>query len=142
VPDPAPANNSATLSTVLGDAEFHTAAPCRVADTRNAAGDSGGPALEANTVRTFPVAGLCQVPADARAVALNITVVGPTNVGDLRLFPAGTVAPPTSTINFGTGAVRANNAIVGLGAGGRLAVQCDMPFGTTHVLIDVAAYFR
>ena len=46
------------------------------------------------------------------------------------------------TINFGAGAVRANNAIISLGAGGRLAVQCDMPTGSTHVLIDVAAYFR
>jgi hypothetical protein len=88
------------------------------------------------------VAGLCQVPADARAVVLNITVVQPTDVGDLRLFPAGTVPPLASTINFGAGAVRANNAIISLGAGGRLAVQCDMPTGTTHVLIDVAAYFR
>jgi uncharacterized repeat protein (TIGR01451 family) len=142
VPDPTPANNSSTVSTVLGNAAFNTGTPCRVADTRNAVGDSGGPALAANTVRAFPVTGLCGVPADARAVVLNITVVQPTDVGDLRLFPAGTAAPLASTINFGAGAVRANNAIISLGAGGRLAVQCDMPTGSTHVLIDVAAYFR
>jgi uncharacterized repeat protein (TIGR01451 family) len=145
VTDLDPSDNTATTSTVVAEVEFYTATPCRVADTRDPAGDSGGPALAANAVRTFPVRGLCSVPADARAVILNVAVVGPTDAGDLRLFPSGMAAPLASTINFQPGAVRANNAIIGLGTDGRLAVQCDMPAGSTgtaHFLIDISGYFR
>jgi len=41
---------------------FLYGAPCRVADTREAPGPSGGPELEAGTVRTFPVANTCGIP--------------------------------------------------------------------------------
>ncbi|HEX6737436.1 MAG TPA: hypothetical protein VF310_04085 [Vicinamibacteria bacterium] len=120
-------------------------APCRLADTRGPAGPSGGPALAANTVRVFPASGACGVPASARAVALNVTAVGPTRAGNLRLFPAGAVAPNASTLNFAVGRTRANNALVRLGAGGSVAVSCDMPGGAggqTHLVLDVAGYFQ
>ena len=67
VTDPSPGNNSATESTVLGAIAFHTVDPCRLVDTRDPAGPVSGPALGANTSRTFPVAGRCGIPADARA---------------------------------------------------------------------------
>jgi hypothetical protein len=65
-------------------ASFFTMSPCRVADTRNAPGPSGGPALAANSTRTFPVTGLCGVPGSATAVAVNMAVILPTDVGDLH----------------------------------------------------------
>ena len=116
--------------------------PCRLADTRDPAGASGGPALAANTTRAFPVAGLCGVPEGVSAVAVNVTVVAPTAAGNLRLFPAGAPAPNASTINFPEGRTRANNAVLPLGADGKIAVQCDMAVGTTHFLLDVTGYFR
>ena len=122
---------------------FYTVPPCRVADTRNLA--TGGPALGSNTTRTFPVTGRCGIPAGAKAVALNATVVGPTGVGDLRLYPAGTFAPTASTINFSAGKTRANTAVISVGAGGQISVRCDMapsPPGQTHFLFDVAGYFQ
>lgn len=125
--------------------DFYTLDPCRVADTRDAAGNSGGPALQANTTRTFPAAGLCGIPADAVAIAINVTVVGETDTGDLRLYPAGGSTPTASTINFAANHVRANNAIVPLGTGGQIDVRCDMPagsVGTTHFLFDVSGYFK
>jgi hypothetical protein len=124
---------------------FFTLTPCRVADTRNPVGPSGGPALGANTTRTFPVTGVCGIPSTARAVALNVTVVGETDSGDLRLYPAGSPVPSSSTINFAVQKVRANNAIIPLGSGGQIAVQCDMPPGSTgqtHFLFDVTGYFQ
>jgi hypothetical protein len=121
---------------------FFTVAACRVADTRNAPGPSGGPALAANSVRDFPVSGVCQIPASATAVAVNLAVVLPTNFGDLRVYPAGKAAPPTSSINFRPGIIRANNAIVTLGTGGQISVGCDMPSGETHFLFDVVGYFQ
>jgi len=123
-------------------ARLYTVSPCRVADTRNPDGPSGGPALSANTLRTFPVANICQIPSSATAVAINVGIVLPTDIGDLRVYPAGEAPPPTSTINFCAGSIRANNAIVALGPGGRIAVVCDMPSGSTNMFFDVSGYFQ
>jgi hypothetical protein len=120
---------------------FYTVEPCRLADTRDPEGVSGGPALAANTVRSFPVANLCSIPASAKAVAMNITVVSPTGNGDLRAFASGQPVPYASAINYRGGIVRANNAIVSISSGG-LSLQCDMVTGSTDVVIDVFGYFQ
>jgi hypothetical protein len=137
---------SITLFVVHGTspaAQFYTVTPCRVADTRNAPGPSGGPALGAGASRTFPVAGLCGIPPGAKAIAINVTVVNETQLGDLRLYPAGGSLPATSSINFAMGKVRANNQIIALGAGGQISVQCDLASaGTTDFLFDVTGYFQ
>src|SRR6185295_14570838 len=126
--------------------KFYALPPCRVVDTRGTPGPTGGPALGANTLRTFPAAGQCLIPADATAVALVATVVGETDFGDLRICPAGTTPIPlASTLNFAVNHVKANNAIVPLGTAGEISVQCDMPAGstgTTHFLYDVFGYFK
>jgi uncharacterized repeat protein (TIGR01451 family) len=145
--DPSPANNSATDTDAImyPATSFFTLAPCRLADTRWPAGPSGGPALAANTVRSFPVIGICGIPSTATAIAINVTAVGETDPGNLRLYPAGGPAPGTSTINFTAGTTRANNAIVTLGVGGQIAVQCSMPLGSTghtNVVIDATGYFQ
>jgi hypothetical protein len=119
---------------------FYTVAPCRVVDTRQ----PPGLPLGASSSRSFDVAGACGIPAGARAVALNVTAVNPTDLGNLRLYPAGQPVPTSSTINFAAGTTRANNAILPLGTGGQVTVQCDMPpgsTGTTHLLLDVSGYF-
>jgi uncharacterized repeat protein (TIGR03803 family) len=121
---------------------FFTVTPCRVADTREGNGSSGGPALEAGAVRSFPVAGACGIPPSARAVAVNLAVFQPSNGGDLRVYPDGEPAPLASSINFRPGTVRANNAIIPLGASGQISVQCDMPSGSTHFFFDVFGYFQ
>jgi hypothetical protein len=124
---------------------FHALPPCRLADTRGPAGPSGGPALAANTPRIFPVSGRCAVPSTAVAVAVNITVVAPTELGNLRLYPDGDAAPGASTLNFARGRTRANSALLRLGPAGGLAVRCDMPAtpgGSTHFVLDVSGYFQ
>ena len=121
---------------------FYAIPSCRVVDTRN---PSEGPALGANTERAFPVRGVCGVPADALAVAANVTAVNPTDLGNLRVFPSGTATPLASTINFAAGQTRANNGIVRLGTDGQLGVRCDMAPGSTgqvHLIVDVSGYFR
>jgi CSLREA domain-containing protein len=138
-----PSNNTSEFSTCVGvQTAFYAVTPCRVADTRDAPGPSGGPALTANTVRTFPVAGLCQIPSSARAVAIDLAVFLPSDGGDLRLYPAGGAAPLASSINFRSGVTRANNAVVPLSAGGQISIQCDMPAGSTHFFFDVYGYFQ
>jgi hypothetical protein len=126
-------------------AGFYPLTPCRLADTRSANGPSGGPALAGGTIRTFPVAGLCGVPADALAVAVNVTVVGPTSLGNLILFPSGITPPLISTINFSAGQVRANNAILGVNGStpGSVDVQTLLAgAGSSHFVLDVTGYFK
>jgi hypothetical protein len=145
------ANNTATSSPVtvtVSNAttplvQFYTVTPCRLADTRNAPAPSGGPSLVAGASRTFPVTGLCGIPTGAQAIAINVTVVNETQLGDLRLYPAGGAVPLASSINFAANKVRANNQIIALGAGGQISVQCDLAStGSTHFLFDVSGYFK
>jgi hypothetical protein len=135
-------------ATILDDdgglvTRFYPLTPCRLADTRLALGPAGGPALAAGRARLFPTAGLCGVPPDAKALALNLTVVGATAPGNLRAFAAEAQAPPTSVINFTAARARANNAIVPLGPTGFVAVRPDMAVaGTVHLVLDVYGAFR
>jgi hypothetical protein len=129
-------------TTACTPASFYTVTPCRIADTRNPDGPSGGPALAAGDSRSFPATGLCGIPATARAIAVNLAVFLPTDVGDLRAHACGGTAPMASALNFRSGVVRSNSAIIPLGAGGQVAIQCDMPSGGTNVFIDVFGYFQ
>jgi len=125
-------------------ASYFTLAPCRIADTRGPTGPFGGPALPGSGARRrFAIAGQCGVPSGAAAVAVNVTVVSPSGPGNLHLGPSG-FAAPTSTINFGAGQTRANNAVVGLTGYplGSLWVETDIFPGTTHFVLDVAGYFQ
>jgi len=121
---------------------FYTLAPCRLVDTRNATGPFGGPAFAAGETRSYTVAsGACGVPADARAVAVNVTVTSPTSAGALTLFPGSGVAPVATTISFAAGRTRANNALIGLTAG-VLSVTNRQESGSVHVIVDVSGAFR
>jgi len=118
--------------------DFFTLTPCRVADTRATSPLSSG------AVRTVPATNLCGVPADAAAVALNVTVVGATGDGYLRLYTDGTLRPDAVVSTFSAGAIRANNAILPLPGGGAGALAAE-PFvaggGTVHMVVDVFGYF-
>jgi len=132
----------AAESVAPSPSSFHTLTPCRLVDTRNASGPFGGPALAFGETRSFTVAsGACGVPADAKAVALNVTVTGSSSAGALTLFPGTGVAPITTTIAYGAGRTRANNAVIGL-SGGVLSVLGRQDSGPVHVIVDVSGYFR
>jgi hypothetical protein len=120
-----------------------TLSPCRLIDTRGTAGvPIGGPALANGSTRTFVLTGKCGIPAGTRAVAANLTVVVPTQAGDLRLFPTGGTAT-SSNLNFRSGQTRANNAVISLDASGQLSVTCAMAAaGAANILLDVVGYFQ
>jgi hypothetical protein len=131
-----------------GPFQYHTLTPCRLADTRNAPGPSGGPILTDQSTRNFPVQGLCGVPVGAKAVTVNVTAVGPTGGGFLTLFPAGITAPVVSSLNYAAGEpALGNGAIVPLAD---QAVQAnDLAIfarvaggGTVHMVLDVTGYFQ
>ena len=88
------------------------------------------------------MAGICGIPAEADAVAVNVTVTQPTAAGHLTIYQAGVPLPLASTINYRALQTRANNAIVPLGANDSIAVSSGQPSGTTHFILDVVGYFR
>jgi acetyl esterase/lipase len=133
-----------TLTNPLPVAGFYTLPPCRLADTRQAAGPQGGPPLAAGATRVFTVGGVCGVPAEATAISVNLTVANPGAAGFLTLYPPGVPRPQTSVINFRAGQVRGNNAIVPVaGMPPGLAVfYSGAAASTVDVILDVNGYFR
>jgi Tol biopolymer transport system component len=122
--------------------DYYTVTPCRALDTRSASPLSSG-------VKSFAALhGVCGVPDTAVAVAVNITVLGATGSGNLKVYPADVDPPASSSINFQAGVTRANNAMLPLaydGAGtlGLLATIAGMSGGgTVHVILDVVGYFQ
>jgi hypothetical protein len=132
------------VGTIVDDdaSDFYTIAPCRVFDTRETSGPTGGAPLACGAGRSFTiVGGTCGVPANAKAVSLNLTVTGSTAQGNVRIYPSGAPIPLVSALNYVAGQSRANNAVAVLGVGGQIAVLCS-PSGATHVIMDVNGYFQ
>jgi hypothetical protein len=78
------------------DSGFVPLVPARALDTR--------PGLSSTTTDlVVPVTSAPGVPADTQAVVLNLTTIGASQVGELRLFTCGTdpSAIPTRTLNVG-----------------------------------------
>ena len=148
---------SATFSNVVGNQvanfagvsvtglAFYPVTPCRVADTRVAAGFTGAfgpPSMAGGSTRTFAVpASGCGIPANAVAYSLNFTVVPPAGgpQANLTTWPTGLASgmPNVSTLNY-SGRVVANAAIVPAGVGGAIDVFVNYP---AEVLFDVNGYF-
>jgi hypothetical protein len=122
---------------------FFTLAPCRVIDTRLAAGPLGGPALAPGIPRSFPVAGTCGIPAGAKSIAVNVAVTQAQSAGFLTVYPGNGAAPVTSAINFAAGQTRSNNAVALLATdgSGTITVQ-NFGAGTVHLILDVSGYFQ
>jgi hypothetical protein len=115
---------------------FFSVAPCRLYDSRNQPSP-----LSAGQTRTVPVALACGIPSGVKGVALNVTVTQATEAGHLTL--AGESTPsPTSTLNFGAGQTRGNNALVPLGSSQSLYVSSGQATGSVHFILDVAGYFQ
>jgi len=122
---------------------LHPIVPARVYDSRIA----GGP-LAVSGMRTISIAtatsGGTVVPADATAVAYNLTVAATVGAGWLGVVPAGATFGGTSSINwFGPGQTLANGGVVKLG-GDR---QCDIWIGgraasSTQFIVDITGYYR
>ncbi len=122
---------------------FYTVTPCRIVDTRNPDGPFGGPAFQPLNIRVFAIPGSCGIPAEATAIAANLTATNTTGRGHFLGYATGVSQPTASTLNFGPGQTRANNATIALGVAGQITVFCALPFGSTaDFILDVAGYFQ
>ena len=122
----------------LNGSGFAGVVPDRLMDSRNGI---GGPAAKfaAGEIRSLKVAGVAGVPADAQSVVVNITLTGADRIGYVTAFPDGQPVPDASNVNIVPGGVRANTAVVKVGAGGRINLL--MAEASADVLVDVLGSF-
>ncbi len=126
----------------IGALDFYTLTsvpPCRILDTR-----LSPPSLQAGTPRTISiVGGACGVPANAAAVALNVTALTPTTNGDVSLYPSGTSVPAGSPsiagLPYRTGLNRAKQLLIELGPAGDVVASASA--GQLDLVIDISGYF-
>ena len=119
---------------------FYSVAPQRLVDTR-----PGESALH-GTIKTrvqpgaplvVPVGPSSGIPSASNAVALNVTVVGPSAAGFLAAHPCD--APvPTSNVNYVAGDIRPNLVLVRSDANDRVCLSTLQP---TDVVVDLLGYF-
>jgi hypothetical protein len=125
---------------------FVGAVPLRLVDTRNAIGGPAG-RLAASSQRSVPVRGVTvnvgglsrTVPADATAVALNVTMVEAGAAGFATVWPCGTPQPDASNVNFAAGATVANGVVAPIGPDGSVCVATS---ADAHLLVDIAGWFN
>ena len=129
-----------------GDEFEPAAAPIRLVDTRPATppvNPYSNMTIAAGSPLTVSGTGVDGIPADASALAANVTVTNPTATSWLTVWPGG-LNPGTSDLNYVAGESVPNFDLVTLSAGGVLAAgDFDAgPFaGGTDAIVDVAGWF-
>lgn len=128
---------------VTAGSAYHPVTPQRLLDTRTS---TTIPALTAGKVAPLDVRMAAKLPAGATGVVLNVTAVGPTTVGNLRVYPDadgnGRTPPPwVSAISYVVGRDIAGLVTVALPADGKIDLYSDqLTGGRTNVLVDIVGY--
>jgi lysophospholipase L1-like esterase len=115
---------------------YNPISPFRAADSRTAVG--GVVRLAARQTVPVMVTNRNGVASNASAVAVNVTVVNPATSGFVSLFACDASPPPTSSLNFSAGEIRANNALVRVDIHGAVCVSST---SATDVVLDVSGWF-
>ena len=129
-------------------------APCRVVDTRPAAGPIGpkGTPIAAGAANAYEIqitgangqcTGPLAIPGDAVAVAANVTAIAPqspTGRSFFTVYPGDAALSNTSNVNFLSGQAPVPNKVdVALSASGTIKIANDA--GTAHVAVDIFGYY-
>ena len=116
---------------VPATSDFVSLTPVRLADTRPTP-------VGAGAVLEVPISGRAGVPADAKAVVANVTLVNAAAPGFATVFPCGTV-PDASTANYrgATNEAVANEVIAKLSPTGSI---CVYTYAAANVLVDVVGH--
>ncbi|EQD60002.1 peptidase S8 and S53, partial [mine drainage metagenome] len=124
-----------------GQGLYDGLAPARICDTRSSSlpvNQCTGKTMKPNSTMTVQVAGLGGVPANAEAVAVNVTVTDTTAAGYLTVFPGG-ARPTASNLNWASGRTVPNLVVVELNSSGGLTLYNYA--GSTDVVLDVLGYY-
>ncbi|HUP71405.1 MAG TPA: hypothetical protein VM282_00005 [Acidimicrobiales bacterium] len=118
------------------DTYFSLNNPARVYDSRQST------PLEHLETRPIQIAGVGGVPANAKTVIANVTVVDPHSSGYFTVFPTDAARPDTSTHNFAAGENFANMITMRLSNLGQISVfdYLDSGGGNVDVLVDIVGY--
>ena len=96
--------------------------------------------LASGEPRTVKIAGREGVPADARAVVVNIGLVEPTENASVSTAPKGTPVSLGAVVRAPAGSWRTGTTVVRLDADGRLPLRLTK--GKAHIEVDVLGWFR
>lgn len=132
-----PAQNPATVAQVplASDLTFVPITPTRVLDTR----PSGVPIRAASRI-DLALAGHFGVPANAAAVAVNVTATEATAITHVRIWPSGRAMPGSSVLNADpTRSAAAAGVVVGVGGEGKVSLYNNA--GRTHLVVDITGYY-
>jgi peptidoglycan hydrolase-like protein with peptidoglycan-binding domain len=129
---------TAGVAVATAGPSFHPIVPARIMDTRSGIGTDASP-LGGGETRALQVTGQADIPADAVAVALNVTVTEPTVATYLTVWPAGAAQPTASNVNVVAGQTVANMVTVGLGSGGQIDLFNFA--GAAQVVVDVTGWY-
>jgi hypothetical protein len=121
--------------------DFYTLSPCRLLDTRQPYGATGGPALPITIPRVFVATGRCGIPAGAKAIAVNVTVVSPPGAGYVSVYAGNGNPTALGTVTFSTGQIRSNHGVLPLATSGSGALSLQSSLAGVHVTLDVMGYF-
>jgi hypothetical protein len=83
------------------------------------------------------IAAPCGIPATAQAFVFNATVVPPSFLGFITMWPQGQSQPLAATLNAYDGAITNNMAIVPTTTGSISVFPSDL----THLVLDIFGYF-
>jgi hypothetical protein len=135
------ATGVASVAVTVASSAFHTLAPCRVIDTRSFGGTPAP--IHAGFVMVNNVIGSCGIPADAKALSANITMVAATAPGVLHPYPTTLLSTPITGIPIAVGKTRAVALILQLATdgSGEVAFWNESP-ADLNLILDVNGYFR
>jgi len=137
---PVAATQAPSLTSSVSGSTFHPTTASRILDSRVASqvGPFSSP-WATGTTRAVTVAGT-DVPADATAVVLNVTVTDTTAPSFLTVWPAGRPRPTASSLNWTPGSVVANAITVAPGDADQVDVYNLA--GSADVIIDLSGYYE
>ena len=124
-------------------AAYTSVAPERLLETRTTetGGQKGyvGAKPADGQVITLKVTGVgtAAVPADAKAVFINVTSVNSDGAGWITAYPCGTARPNTSNVNLVPGLVRSNLVAATVGTGGNVCLYVSRG---TDVVADIEGF--
>jgi uncharacterized protein (DUF1501 family) len=117
---------------------FVPLAPVRVFDTRDGGGELAP--LGPSEWYSFSFKDRFGVPADAVAVALNLTTVGATAPSFITVWPAGDTRPFTANLNPVPGLAVPNLVVARLSTGGAISLYNNS--GRVDLIGDLVGYFK
>ena len=112
---------------------FHPITPIRLLDTR----DSGSPVRAGCTI-ALDLGGTPAIPADADAVALNVTTVDASARGFVTVYPCSSGRPDASSVNARVGGATASSVLVELDAN---RLICMYTQASLQLVVDLTGWF-